>query len=73
MRTKAEAEAVIAKLKVQYAAALGSRTPDIGETAFGNMGTFYQVRVGPFGTSADAQAMCGKLKGSGLDCVPVSN
>ena len=73
VRTRAEAEAVIAKLKVQYASVLGAKMPELGEAAFGNMGSFYQVRVGPFGTSAEAQALCVKLKGSGLDCVPVSN
>lgn len=73
VRTKAEAEAVIAKLKFQHAEVLGTKKPDIGETAFGNMGSFYQVRVGPYANANEAQALCGKLKGSGLDCVPVGN
>ena len=71
VRTKAEADAVVAKLKSQFAAAIAGRTPEIGQAAFGNMGSFFQVRVGPFASAAEAQALCGRLKGSGLDCVPV--
>ena len=73
VRTKAEADAVVAKLKVQYAGVVGDKAPTVGETSFGNMGKFFQVRVGPFASSADAQTLCGQLKGSGLDCVPVAN
>ena len=71
VRTRAEAEAVVAKLRSQFAPVLANHAPEIGEAAFGNMGSFYQVRVGPFASAAEAQAMCGQLKGSGLDCVPV--
>ncbi len=71
VRTMPEAETVVARLKTQYPAALGDRNPAIGQAAFGNMGTFFQVNVGPFPSSADAGAVCTRLKGSGLDCVPV--
>ena len=71
VRTKAEAEAVVVKLKTQYAAVLANHVPEIGEATFGNMGSFFQVRVGPFESAAEAQAICCRLKGSGLDCVPV--
>jgi hypothetical protein len=73
VKTRAEADAVVAKLKAQHAAALADKAPSIGEAAFGSMGTFFQVRIGPFGTSAEATALCGRLKGSGLDCVAVNN
>lgn len=72
VRTQAEAEAVVAKLKVSYAAAIADRSPEIGQVSFGNMGTFFQVRLGPFASAADAQSQCQRLKGSGLDCVPVT-
>ena len=38
----------------------------------GNMGTFYRVRVGPFATQNEGQQACAKLKGSGLDCMVVT-
>ena len=72
VRTKAEADAVVTKLKSQYGALLAGKTTDVAPTAFGNMGSFFQVGIGPFASAADAQALCSKLKGSGLDCVPVS-
>lgn len=71
VRSRAEAEAIVARLRVQHAAAIGSAEADVNEASFGNMGTFFQVRVGPFAREADATGMCSKLKGSGLDCVPV--
>lgn len=73
VRSKPEADAVIAKLKSQHAAALGDKAASVGETAFGNMGSFFQVRVGPYATAAEAAALCGRLKGSGLDCVAINN
>lgn len=71
VRSRAEAEAIIARLRVQHAAAIGNAGADVNEASFGNMGTFFQVRVGPFAREADASGVCAKLKGSGLDCVPV--
>jgi cell division protein FtsN len=38
----------------------------------GNMGAFYRVRVGPFATQNEGQQVCAKLKGSGLDCMVVT-
>lgn len=73
VRSRAEADVVVAKLKVQHSAVLADHRTDIGEATFGNMGSFYHVQVGPFATAAAAQAMCAKLKGSGLDCVPVQH
>jgi hypothetical protein len=73
VKTRAEADAVVTKLKSQYAAVLAERSPTVGETAFGAMGTFFQVRIGPFPTATEATALCTRLKGSGLDCVAVNN
>jgi SPOR domain len=73
VKTRAEADTVVAKLKAQHAAALADKVPTVGETAFGAMGNYFQVRIGPFPSAADATALCGRLKGSGLDCVAVNN
>jgi hypothetical protein len=72
VRTQSQAEAIVAKLKQQYATAIGDHKTDIGQATFGNMGAFFEVAVGPFQTADQAQALCAKLKGSGLDCVPVT-
>jgi SPOR domain len=73
VKTRAEADAVVTKLKSQYTAVLAEKSPTVGETAFGAMGTFFQVRIGPFPSATEATALCTRLKGSGLDCVAVNN
>jgi cell division protein FtsN len=37
------------------------------------MGTFYQVNVGPFATTAETDSACKALKSSGYDCLVVKN
>lgn len=72
VRSAAEAQAVVAKLKKDYGVALAKHEPAIDQATLGNMGAFYRVRVGPYATQAEAQTLCSTLKGSGLDCVPVT-
>jgi hypothetical protein len=71
VRSESEAQALAAKVKREHAA-LVAREPEIDQTVVGNMGSFYRVRVGPFATQADGQAACAKLRGSGLDCLVVT-
>ena len=70
VRTHREAQALAGKAK----AALGAiaREPEIDQTVLGNMGSFYRVRVGPFSTAQEAQAVCVKIKGTGFDCLTVT-
>ena len=72
VRSQNEAQAVVARIKREYAAALASREPEIDQTVVGNMGAFYRVLVGPFATQNEGQAACARLKGSGLDCMVVT-
>jgi hypothetical protein len=72
VRTEAEAQALAAKAKRAYGAALAGRNQRIDRAVMGNMGAFYRVRFGPFGSAEETQAVCAKLRGSGLDCMPVS-
>jgi hypothetical protein len=72
VRSQNEAATLAAKIKRDYAAAFPSREPEIDQTVVGNMGTFYRVRVGPFATPNEGQQACAKLKGSGLDCMVVT-
>ena len=70
MRTEAEAQALVAKAKRE--AALASRQAAIDQAVLGNMGAFYRVRFGPFASAQETQAVCDKLRGSGIDCRPVA-
>lgn len=72
VRTQDEAQALAAKVRREHAAALAAREPEVDQAVVGNMGSFYRVRVGPFATQADGQAACAKLRGSGLDCMVVT-
>jgi hypothetical protein len=71
VRSRPEAEALVARLRSQYADAIVGRQTDVTEATFGGMGTFFQVRVGPYASLAEAGAACTRLRGTGLDCVPV--
>ena len=72
VRTQDEAQALAGKVRREHAAALAAREPEIDQAVVGNMGSFYRVRVGPFATQQDGQAACAKLKGTGLDCLVVT-
>jgi cell division septation protein DedD len=72
VRTEGEAQALAAKVRREHAAVLASRETEVDQAVVGNMGSFYRVRVGPYATQADGQAACAKLKGSGLDCMVVT-
>jgi cell division septation protein DedD len=72
MRTEAEALALAAKAKREHAAVLAGRAQSIDQKVFGNMGAFYRARFGPFASAQETQAVCAKLQGSGIDCLPIS-
>ena len=73
VRQKAEADAVVRKLEARHRALLAGRNPVIVPKSYGNMGTLYQVRVGPFATTASAQPFCKQMRSSGLDCLVQKN
>jgi SPOR domain len=72
VRSQDEAQAVVAKVKREHAGVLAGGEPLIDQAVIGNMGSFYRVRVGPFATQYEGQAVCAKLKGSGVDCLLVT-
>lgn len=71
VRTQQEAVALAAKAK-RSLGALAAREPEIDQTVLGNMGSFYRVRVGPFATAQEAQAVCAKANDTGFDCLTVT-
>ena len=72
VRTEEEARALALKAKRDLAAALAAREPEIDQTVLGNMGSFYRVRVGPYATMQETQAVCARVKGTGFDCMAVT-
>jgi hypothetical protein len=71
VRTQQEAAALAAKAKRALAGAL-AHEPEIDQAVLGNMGSFFRVRVGPFATVQETQAVCAKVKGTGFDCLTVT-
>ena len=72
VRTQKEALALAAKAKSSLGGALASREPEIDQAVLGNMGSFYRVRVGPFATVQETQAVCAKANDTGFDCLTVT-
>lgn len=73
MRSRKEAQALVARLKKSHAALLGPREPEVDESVLGNMGTFYLVRIGPFADAGQPSALCPQMRGLGLDCLVVTD
>jgi len=69
LRSREEALKVVTLLEHKYAAALGGRQPEIAPESFGNMGTFYNVQVGPFAKANDYKALCMAARSNGYDCL----
>lgn len=72
VRSRSEADAVVASLMQKYAGKLGQRRPVVDEAVIGSMGTFYRVRVGPYANAKEPQQLCGTLRTSGFDCLVVT-
>ena len=72
VRTQGEADALAAKVKQEHGSLLAAREMEIDQAVVGNMGSFYRVRVGPFATQQETNVICARLKGTGLDCLVVT-
>ncbi|MEZ5855287.1 MAG: SPOR domain-containing protein [Hyphomicrobiaceae bacterium] len=72
VRTPAEARRLGATVRDKHGEALKGRTFDIAETTFGNMGRFYRVRIGPFTSQTESQAVCASIRNGGNDCMVIN-
>ena len=72
VRSSQEALGVAQLLQERYGREIGPRAPSIDQTVMGNMGTIYRVKVGPFASAAEPQALCERLKADGMDCLIVT-
>jgi len=69
VRSREEADALVTRLRSEFGGQLADRQPSIDEAVFGNMGTFYRVRLGPYANAQDAGRVCSGLKAGGFDCL----
>jgi cell division septation protein DedD len=72
VRTQGEADALAARVKQEHGSLLGARDMEIDQAVVGNMGSLYRVRVGPFASQQETNVVCARLKGTGLDCLVVT-
>jgi hypothetical protein len=68
-RSEAEAEASFRSIQAKYPTELGGRKPIIHRVDLGAKGIYYRAMVGPFASSAEASALCSKLKAAGGACI----
>jgi cell division septation protein DedD len=72
VRSKADADALVQKLRGPLASAIGNREPSVDQVSLGGMGAFHRIRIGPFASQAEAHSTCERVKAGGLnDCVAV--
>jgi hypothetical protein len=69
VRTKAEAEAMAQKARSEEPTRLSSRTFEIVEDVYGNMGRFYRVRISAFSEPTQALSVCASLRDRRMDCM----
>ncbi|MFM1814493.1 MAG: hypothetical protein RLZ98_1188 [Pseudomonadota bacterium] len=73
LRSRADAEALAKRLSARHPGLIAGRAANVKETVMGNMGTMYQVRVGPFRSQPETQKLCAMLLSEGLDCLLLDN
>lgn len=72
LRERAGAETAWQRLQQQYPELLGDLDLLLQSVEIEGRGTFWRVRTGPFTDKAAADALCGKLKAKGQDCLSVT-
>jgi cell division septation protein DedD len=67
-RTQEQALSSFADMKSRYPSVLSEYQPLIQEADLGDQGIYFRVRVGPWGTRAEAIELCESLQAAGADC-----
>jgi cell division protein FtsN len=69
---RSDANGVWSRLVSRHGAIIQGYAQDIQTVDLGERGTWYRVRIGFFGSSADANEVCDQLKNAGQDCLVAS-
>lgn len=72
VRSRDAATEVARRLVKEHGFRLDQREPVVEEAIYGNMGTFYSVKVGPYADQSEPGKLCRVLRPSGFDCLIVS-
>jgi hypothetical protein len=71
-RSEGDAEAAYRAMQQKYPSVLMGREPIIRRAELSG-GTWYRAQIGPFASAAEAEALCGRLKDAGGQCVVQRN
>lgn len=69
VRSREAAATIADRLRKEHGFRLDAREPAIEEKVYGNMGTFYAVKVGPYPDQTEPAKLCQVLRPSGYDCM----
>ncbi len=72
VRSRPEADLLVARLLTGHGGQLGARDPQVDEAVIGSMGTFFRVTVGPFADASEPSQLCATLQPDGFDCLVVT-
>lgn len=72
LRSPEEARSFIAEVQRDHGDVVGAAPITLAETTLGNMGRFYQVRMGPFADERTTLKTCTLLQRKGIDCFMIT-
>lgn len=71
LRTRAEAETTLSRLRAKHADLLGGKSFEIIEANIPEKGMYYRIRVGGIGSKQAVTSLCSSLSARGQGCMPV--
>ncbi len=72
LRTPEAAEQLVARLQTEHASLLGVTPIGVAPVTLGNMGTFYEVTLGPYQDARKPAKLCAQLQAAGVDCLLIT-
>jgi hypothetical protein len=69
-KSQADADTAWKNFQGKHAGLVGSYGPNVVKVDLGEKGTWYRLRMGPFGSKDGAVATCAKLSADGASCIP---
>ncbi|HEY5238187.1 MAG TPA: SPOR domain-containing protein [Rhizomicrobium sp.] len=69
-KSQADADTAWKNFQGKHGSLVGSYGPNVVKVDLGEKGTWYRLRMGPFGSKDGAVATCAKLSADGASCIP---
>jgi hypothetical protein len=72
VRSEVEARQLADRLRREHAMLVQGRSVVVETAVLGNMGTFYQVHIGPYADAKEPAGACTRIRAGGFDCMVVA-